>query len=115
MRVLVLIDNPSVFELDVEVLIHRVQCPSYRQIILQLHCHFSPHQILEIRKEQLPSTENPDYKNYAKKNWKTTRTHALFFPDKEIGGEKIITMLSRENPCLRFLLTRPGLGEGEER
>lgn len=53
MRILVLINNPSVLELDIEVLINGVKGSSDCQIILQLHCHFSSHQVLEIRKEQL--------------------------------------------------------------
>jgi len=52
-RVLVLIDNAGVLELDVEVLIDRVKSSSNCQIILQLYRHFFPYQILEIRKEQL--------------------------------------------------------------
>lgn len=52
--VLVLIDNPSVFELNIEVLIDRVKRSSDCQIVLELHCHFPAHQVLEIRKEKLP-------------------------------------------------------------
>ena len=52
-RILFLIDNPSVLELDIEVLINGVKGSSDCQIILQLHRHFSSHQVLEIRKEQL--------------------------------------------------------------
>lgn len=54
MRVLFLIDDASVFELDVEVLINRMQRPFDGQIVLQLHDYFPPHQILEVREEQLP-------------------------------------------------------------
>ena len=53
MRVLFLIDDASVFELDVEVLINRMQRPFDGQIVLQLHDYFPPHQILEVREEQL--------------------------------------------------------------
>ena len=52
-RVLVLINDASVFELDVEVLINGMQCPSDGQIVLQLYGYFSSHQILEVREEQL--------------------------------------------------------------
>lgn len=52
-RVLVLIDNPSILELDIEVLINGVKGSSDSQIVLQLHRHFSSHQVFEIRKEQL--------------------------------------------------------------
>ncbi|KAG2405773.1 uncharacterized protein HKW66_Vig0050280 [Vigna angularis] len=45
--VLVLINDASVFELDVEVLINGMQCPSDGQIVLQLYGYFSSHQILE--------------------------------------------------------------------
>lgn len=53
MGVLVLIDDASVLELDVEVLINRVQSPSDGQIVLELNRDFSPNQILEVREEQL--------------------------------------------------------------
>lgn len=52
-RVLVLIDNPSVLELDVEVLVDGVERAPDGQIILQLHGDFSAHQVLEVGEEQL--------------------------------------------------------------
>ena len=57
MRILVLIDDPGVLELDVEVLIHGVKDPSNGEIVLQLHCHLFAHQLLEVREEQLQSKQ----------------------------------------------------------
>ena len=53
MGILVLVNNPSVLKLDIEVLINWVQSPSDCKVILQLHGYFSAHQVLEIREEQL--------------------------------------------------------------
>lgn len=57
MRVLVLINDSSVFKLDIEILIDRVKRPSYRQVVLELHRHFPTHQVLEVREEQLHQTQ----------------------------------------------------------
>jgi len=51
--ILVLIDNTGVLELDVEVLVNRVERPTYCQVILELHCHLLPHELLEVGEEQL--------------------------------------------------------------
>ena len=53
MGVLVLVNNPSVLELDVEVLVDRVECPANRQVVLKLHRHLLPHELLEVGEEQL--------------------------------------------------------------
>ena len=44
-------DDPSVLELDVEVLIDRVERATDGQIVLELHCHFLPHELLEVGEE----------------------------------------------------------------
>jgi hypothetical protein len=51
--ILVLVDYAGVLELDVEVLVNRVERPADRQVILELHCHLLPHQLLEVGEEQL--------------------------------------------------------------
>ena len=66
-RVLVLIDNPSVFKLDIEVLINRVKSSSNGEIVLELHCYFSAHQLLKIREEQL-QIQKTNPKIYERKN-----------------------------------------------
>lgn len=78
--VLVLVDNPSVLKLDVEVLINGMQSPSDCKVILQLHRHFSSHQVLEVWEEQLNPIEiehkrkDPDIRNRKEPNicWRTT-------------------------------------------
>ena len=52
-RVFFLIDDPSILELDIEVLIDRMEGSLDRQIILQLHRHLLPHQFLEVGEEKL--------------------------------------------------------------
>lgn len=54
MGVLVLVDDPGVLELDVQVLIDGVEDALDSQVILQLHRHLLPHQFLEVREEELP-------------------------------------------------------------
>jgi len=51
--ILVLVHNSSVLELDVEVLVDRVECPANRQVVLKLHRHLLPHELLEVGEEQL--------------------------------------------------------------
>jgi hypothetical protein len=51
--ILVLIDNTGVLKLDVEVLVNRVERPTYCQVILELHCDLLPHELLEVGEEQL--------------------------------------------------------------
>ena len=53
MGILVLVHNSSVLELDVEVLVDRVECPANRQVVLELHRHLLPHELLEVGEEQL--------------------------------------------------------------
>jgi len=50
--ILVLVHNSSVLELDVEVLVDRVECPANRQVVLKLHRHLLPHELLEVGEEQ---------------------------------------------------------------
>ena len=79
MRVLVLVNDSSVLKLDIEILINRVKSPSYCQVVLELHSHFSTHQVLEVREEQLHQThKNQDPSNSNKERarereifWKT--------------------------------------------
>lgn len=61
MGVLVLIDNPSVLELYIEVLIYRMEDSSDGEVVLQLHRHFLPHQLLEIREEELRGKEEKPF------------------------------------------------------
>jgi hypothetical protein len=51
--ILVLVDNAGVFQLDVEVLVYRVERPADRQVILEFHRHLLPHELLEVGEEQL--------------------------------------------------------------
>jgi hypothetical protein len=51
-RVLVLVDNPSVLELDVEVLVDGVERAADGQVVLELHRHLLPHELLEVGEEQ---------------------------------------------------------------
>ena len=53
MGILVLVDDASVLKLDIEVLVNRVECPADRQIVLKLHRHLLPHELLEVGEEQL--------------------------------------------------------------
>jgi hypothetical protein len=53
MGVLLLVEDVDVVQLDVEVLIDRVQDASDRQVVLELHHHLLAHQALEERVEQL--------------------------------------------------------------
>jgi hypothetical protein len=55
-RKLVLIHNPSILQLNIEILIDREKSAPNRQIVLQLHCHLLSHQLLEVREEQLHNT-----------------------------------------------------------
>ena len=57
MGILVLVNNAGVLQLDVEVLVNRVEHPADRQIILELHCHLLPHELLEVGEEQLQAQE----------------------------------------------------------
>lgn len=52
MRILVLVDDPGVLELDVEVLIDRVERAADGQVVLELHRHLLPHELLEVGEEQ---------------------------------------------------------------
>jgi len=55
--ILVLVNNAGVLQLDVEVLVNRVERPADRQVILELHCHLLPHELLEVGEEQLQAQE----------------------------------------------------------
>ena len=57
MGILVLVNNAGVLQLDVEVLVNRVERPADRQVILELHCHLLPHELLEVGEEQLQAQE----------------------------------------------------------
>ena len=53
MGILVLVDDPSVLELDVEVLIHRVERAADGQVVLELDRNLLPDELLEVGEEQL--------------------------------------------------------------
>ena len=58
MRVFVLVYDPDVLELDVEVLVDGVEDPSDGEIVLQFNRHFFPHQLLEVGEEELQQNRN---------------------------------------------------------
>lgn len=90
MRVLVLVDNPSVLELDVEVLVDGVERAADGQVVLELHRHLLPHELLEVGEEQLHSNQINRTKN---KN-----QHKLTEQKKnEVGREEINEQLNKKN------------------
>lgn len=46
-RVLEIFDDNNVVQLDVEVLVHALECPSYRDVVLELDCDLLVDQRLE--------------------------------------------------------------------
>lgn len=47
MRILQLLHHLYIVQLDIEVLIHRLECASDGDVVLELDCHFVVHQSLE--------------------------------------------------------------------
>jgi flagellar biosynthesis/type III secretory pathway M-ring protein FliF/YscJ len=53
--VLLLVNDPSVLELDVEVLIDQLEHTTDGQIVLELQCHLIPHELRKVGEELLPT------------------------------------------------------------
>lgn len=73
-RVFILVYNPSVLKLDVEILIDRVKSPSDCKIVLELHRHFSANQLLEVREEQLREHQKKKNQIYKLPKWVVDKT-----------------------------------------